>query len=880
MAILKQGNTTLNAGAKGDKGDTGSLGVAIPVTNLTELQVITSNQIASIQENIDLTSTTLNIPSGVILRFEGGTITNGTLNGDSTYIWSDEQLQIFGLDITFTGTWKYRAVFPEWFGGGISATDNILPFRKVIELIDLNGGGKIEVNGNGYYDFSSQSPGGYWGANQGANEGKEGIIELHDNTEFLISQNSTLRVVDDGLDTFEYGTITDVTSLTITSNTTNNQKPVVLANDEFYINDVYLGKKVSSTSVSIITFDSFAFTPQVGDVMYIKQGAIYDLIKFDNSKNTIVRGGHIKGNIEISGASEGPSGFSFYGLGENIVVENVEVSYFPSDGFHSNVENNFGADETNVFESGGIITSGEFAGDNDDSKIGEQIRSTTKWDLTETKIVENGKFMFGDQFAFSQINQVPEGRLSMFFYNASDVFQGARLSQNMYEYVVPPTGSTYVRVTMEATDIDAQYRIDAQAREFSRNVNVKNCDIHHNGRQGLSTSYIQGLTIDNCDIHDTGGVAPGAGIDIEDGSWANRRITVVNNTFWNNNGGGLVLYNTPQTIIKGNKFLRSTNSLAETNAFQRGIVVTQRGSGIIISENFFEHTENYIVKNCIWDNNIFKDSKIEIQGGTIKNNKLTNVEIKLTASSDDRYAAPIIIEGNHFENDVLAKSSIGLTNTISMSTVLDAAQYPSFLKNNIIIGADSGNTINIKDGLIVDNLTLIDVNQPRIESSTVNGLKSNVPVYIWYNPADNNFTIYEDWKIIGEDVFIAFRGSTNSVNNFEFNNLTIDTERLAFGMYAIDVDNNLGSLIIRNSKIIDRGSTATNFFVINFDNTVDKFRMLNTEVVTATAGNLLDKGTSTEDTTWIYKDCIFDTVVLNNTLGIEVNNIINDVYTP
>ena len=189
MAIIKQGSTTLNAGSKGDTGAAGAAGdqgiqgvqgdvgeqgiqgiqgeqgvagvgadgIAIPVTNLTELQAITTNQIASIQGNIDLATTTFNVPSGVTFRFEGGTITNGTLScatNDCT-IEANSFDNIFGITTTLTGI-KAKEIYPEWFGAvgdGIespqSGTDNRLSLRAATKFASNNG--TLIVKGGTYY---------------------------------------------------------------------------------------------------------------------------------------------------------------------------------------------------------------------------------------------------------------------------------------------------------------------------------------------------------------------------------------------------------------------------------------------------------------------------------------------------------------------------------------------------------------------------------------------------------------------------------------------------------------------------------------------------------------------------------------------------------
>ena len=74
MAILKQGQTTLNAGSKGDKGDAGVSGGSNPninpVTNLAEFQsaLIDVNNLIEIREDIQLTGN-LTIPNGKELIF-------------------------------------------------------------------------------------------------------------------------------------------------------------------------------------------------------------------------------------------------------------------------------------------------------------------------------------------------------------------------------------------------------------------------------------------------------------------------------------------------------------------------------------------------------------------------------------------------------------------------------------------------------------------------------------------------------------------------------------------------------------------------------------------------------------------------------------------
>jgi len=89
MAIVKQGSTTLNSGAKGDKGDAGTSGGTSPsvrvVTNQTELTTVLSGVEKELSIQADFTlSSDITIPDGAVISDGGGII---TVNGyDITFV--------------------------------------------------------------------------------------------------------------------------------------------------------------------------------------------------------------------------------------------------------------------------------------------------------------------------------------------------------------------------------------------------------------------------------------------------------------------------------------------------------------------------------------------------------------------------------------------------------------------------------------------------------------------------------------------------------------------------------------------------------------------------------------------------------------------------
>ena len=210
---------------------------------------------------------------------------------------------------------------------------------------------------------------------------------------------------------------------------------------------------------------------------------------------------------------------------------------------------------------------------------------------------------------------------------------------------------------------------------------------------------------------------------------------------------------------------------------------------------------------------------------------------------------------------------------------IDVLQKPSYFNNNIFRGERIGNPVNLKKGLIVDTVIFEGtVAQPIVSSGTVNGLITDGEVRLLYAPADNEYVTYKNWELKGDSPRINFKGSQDSLNHFTFDNLTIEQESTQ--PLFIDIDPPLGSLIIKNSTLNARNSTGETFNLIFSDNTFGKVRFLNTEVVTASAGNLFNA--MADNTNWYFKDCVFDGVnISTNTPNTsKINNMVDGVYVP
>ena len=77
-------------------------------------QVKNENTIYEILYDFNLNETTVTIPNGCTLKFNGGSIINGTINGQNTNVISDFD-NIFGNTVVITGTWNVYSAKLDWF---------------------------------------------------------------------------------------------------------------------------------------------------------------------------------------------------------------------------------------------------------------------------------------------------------------------------------------------------------------------------------------------------------------------------------------------------------------------------------------------------------------------------------------------------------------------------------------------------------------------------------------------------------------------------------------------------------------------------------------------------------------------------------------------
>ncbi len=81
---------------------------------LTQSMINMPNNVYKIRYDFDLNGAAINLPANSILQFVGGSIKNGTLNGNNTVIEADSNAVIFD-SVVIEGTWNVEHIYDSWF---------------------------------------------------------------------------------------------------------------------------------------------------------------------------------------------------------------------------------------------------------------------------------------------------------------------------------------------------------------------------------------------------------------------------------------------------------------------------------------------------------------------------------------------------------------------------------------------------------------------------------------------------------------------------------------------------------------------------------------------------------------------------------------------
>lgn len=92
---------------------------------LTQDMINTGNTIYIIQYDYDLNGSSINIPDNCMLKFEGGSLSNGSINFNSTYI-EDENIDNIFINVKGNGTVVNDTIYIKWFGEDLTNVSSII----------------------------------------------------------------------------------------------------------------------------------------------------------------------------------------------------------------------------------------------------------------------------------------------------------------------------------------------------------------------------------------------------------------------------------------------------------------------------------------------------------------------------------------------------------------------------------------------------------------------------------------------------------------------------------------------------------------------------------------------------------------------------------
>lgn len=92
---------------------------------LTQDMINTGNTIYIIQYDYDLNGSSINIPDNCVLKFEGGSLSNGSINFNSTYIEYENIDNIF-INVKGNGTVTNDTIYIKWFGEDLTNVSSII----------------------------------------------------------------------------------------------------------------------------------------------------------------------------------------------------------------------------------------------------------------------------------------------------------------------------------------------------------------------------------------------------------------------------------------------------------------------------------------------------------------------------------------------------------------------------------------------------------------------------------------------------------------------------------------------------------------------------------------------------------------------------------
>ena len=659
MAIVKQGSTTLNAGAKGDIPSftinstpvvdgseiviSGGAGDAVTVAITTQAELINvanANKVLSIQANITLDAD-ISIPDGAILEYGGGTI---DVNGYKVLFQNNGFGEMNAYDKLFDFSYFGTATQGTTLAGGETEWE-------LTQVVDIHFPVRGVVNGTQKVVYDAYK------------SGFTNPVILFQDVDPITTVGTafdTIIVADDVL-VVTY-TPVDMCSRVDDNSTfktnfiwakwfglTDTSESPLFDNRNVFRNILKIGKdgvinvNAGHYYISVVHADYYkADRPNLtikGETHLIGQGHTKTKIEALPNEITVRTGSKtymfavddapkgsveniwLKGDLETTENKQNEWKFAL-GIGNlshGFEVKNNRLSH-ASDGLIADNWVDFNGNSL-VFETGTIdnVTGIDEASSLEEARSGLLNISTKALDVAgHVQLNLSG---------FGGIAGLTDFSYKLYWYNDLNEFLGATDWVVVYKRVQIPEGATKHRVVIpRPVDNIMPTGWMMSGNLASIGVIVYNNEIDHNFRDGVSNGKTEWKFLYN-NFHDNGGITagPGFAINLEDGYLVNSEVMIHGNTFENNHAGDISLRWSKDTHITNNLFI-GNNKIGKGNT---GFNARETWD-VIVENNKFYGVDVQAGRYCKIRNNVFENSNIqlcnvysELSNNVIYNGKVT-----------------------------------------------------------------------------------------------------------------------------------------------------------------------------------------------------------------------------------------------------------------
>jgi hypothetical protein len=468
--------------------------------------------------------------------------------------------------------------------------------------------------------------------------------------------------------------------------------------------------------------------------------------------NVTIRGGVFVGDRDqhdysrkdsqySAGTHEGGIGILVAGA-KNVRIEGIEAYGFTGDAI---AIGGYGQMIRDLYA--GHFVSGTIGEDGKPSPDPNRIRTNQPVKLTHELFQKEPYFELSNN-----INLPAE--FDLYFYdeagNLVDVKKEARVRQR----IRIPDGATSIHLVFERSTNTGSY-IEIWWRAPSRNVIIRDSELHYNRRQGITIGGADNVLIENNVIHGMRGTAPQSGIDVEGGygqnGFLNTNIVIRNNEFYDNAAYDVILYDGYNAVVEG-------NHLASKGAI--GVAVSKPFTGAVIRNNHFDGTRLYVYHDVEIIGNKMNDAYTFIEGPNVIVDGMKFTDATFNVNSSQPFGVEV--------------RNVTMTHNKRADTSFGIWVEPIRVTNLTIIGESRLGVINAgnAEGNVFTNLRLIGHSGGTLPRGTYNGC--------YFEAAPEN----------KRELSIT-KGGT-----YVFENCTFKAPIIPLGIYHADAD-----VTIRNSVV-------------------------------------------------------------------------------